>query len=182
MKALGDPRLESKRPAVRHARRNARQARRLRRGRYRRGVRLARWGRLANPGHRQAPPITRYMVVIRLSPDAGFTDVHPVRDEKDDKVTLGETTRSTTTSTRSPRSTASTSWSPIRANARGAVEHERLTFHTMFDGQPVADCVRIGDTKATPGPQPPVHDGCAEAPGPVLSQEPHDASVDGVAD
>ena len=97
----------------------------------------------------------QYMVVIRLSPDAGFTDVHPVRDEKDDKVTLGETTRSTTTSTRSPRSTAPTSWSSIRAKARCAVEHERLTFHTMFDGQPVATRMRPDRRhQGNPGPQP----------------------------
>lgn len=91
-----------------------------------------------------------YTGTIRLSPAGSFTDVHAVRDEKDDKIFLvGENTLRYDF-----RTFASIDGADFRVTCpherKGEIEHQRLTFHTEFDGHPVAGRVRIGDSKQSP--------------------------------
>lgn len=98
----------------------------------------------------QRPTDHHYSGVIRLSSNAAFTDVHPVRDEKDDRVVLG----GDNTVRYDFHTFASIDGADFRVSCptdrKGALDHERLSFHTMFDGRPAADRVRIGDAKAAP--------------------------------
>lgn len=91
-----------------------------------------------------------YTGTVRLSPAGSFTDVHAVRDERDDKIFLvGDNTLRYDFHT-----FASIDGADFRVTCpperKGEVEHQRLTFHTEFDGHPVADRVRIGDSKQSP--------------------------------
>jgi hypothetical protein len=91
-----------------------------------------------------------YTGTIRLSPAGSFTDVRAVRDEKDDKIFL---VRDGALRYHF-RTFASIDGADFRVTCpperKGEVEHQRLTFHTEFDGHPVADRVRIGDSKQSP--------------------------------
>ncbi|HKA12630.1 MAG TPA: hypothetical protein VKI99_19380 [Candidatus Dormibacteraeota bacterium] len=96
------------------------------------------------------PTDHHYTGSIHLSKGGSFTDLHPVRDEKDDTVSVdGDNTLHYDFHT-----FASIDGVDFRVTCppqRGVdVERQRLTFHTMFDGRPIADRVRIGDAKQSP--------------------------------
>ena len=96
------------------------------------------------------PTDHHYTGTIRLSPGGSFTDVQAVRDEREDKISLvGDNTLRYDFHT-----FASIDGADFRVTCpperKGEVEHQRLTFHTEFDGHPVADRVRIGDSKQSP--------------------------------
>src|SRR5262247_2013648 len=88
------------------------------------------------------PTDHHYTGSIHLSKGGSFTDLHPVRDEKDDTVSVdGDNTLHYDFHT-----FASIDGVDFRVTCppqRGVdVERQRLTFHTMFDGRPIADRVR----------------------------------------
>jgi hypothetical protein len=97
------------------------------------------------------PTDHHYTGTIRLLPGgARFTAVRTVRDEKDDRVTVdGDNVLHYDLHT-----FASIDGFDFRvgcqADPRARRDRERLAFHTMFDGHPVADRVRIGAEKRTP--------------------------------
>jgi hypothetical protein len=90
-----------------------------------------------------------YTGTIHLGPAAAaIVDVRPVRDERDDRVSVdGDNTLHYDFHTYASidgvdfRVTCSTGRQRDR---------ERLTFHTELDGHPIADRVRIGDSKRSP--------------------------------
>lgn len=87
-----------------------------------------------------------YTGTIRLAPAAAsFTAIRTVRDERDDRVTVdGDNVLRYDFHTY-----ASVDGADFRVSCRG-VRRELLTFHTDFDGHPIADRVRIGDHKQSP--------------------------------
>ena len=97
------------------------------------------------------PTDHHYTGTIRLAPSgASFTAVRPVRDEKDDRVSVdGDGTLHYDLHT-----FASIDGFDFRVacapDHQARRDRERLGFHTMFDGHPVADRVRIGAEKRTP--------------------------------
>ena len=91
-----------------------------------------------------------YTGSIHLSKNGGFTDLRPVRDEKDDRVSVdGDNTLHYDFHTFA--SIDGVDFRVTCPSEHGAdVDRQRLTFHTMFDGRPIADRVRIGDAKQSP--------------------------------
>src|SRR5215472_8979967 len=91
-----------------------------------------------------------YTGTIRLSRNGNFTDVQPVRDEKDDRVSVdGDDTLHYDFHTFA--SIDGVDFRVTCGSQRGAdVDRQRLTFHALFDGRPIADRVRIGDSKQSP--------------------------------
>ena len=91
-----------------------------------------------------------YTGSIHISRNGSFTDVRPVRDEKDDRVSVdGDDTLHYDFHTFA--SIDGVDFRVTCRSQRGAdVDHQRLTFHALFDGRPIADRVRIGDTKQSP--------------------------------
>jgi len=91
-----------------------------------------------------------YTGTIRLSRNGSFTDVQPVRDEKDDRVSVdGDDTLHYDFHTFA--SIDGVDFRVTCGSQRGAdVDRQRLTFHALFDGRPIADRVRIGDSKQSP--------------------------------
>lgn len=92
-----------------------------------------------------------YTGTIRLQPAAAnFTAVRTVRDERDDRVFLD----GTNVLHYDFHTFASVDGADFRvtcpAERRGERERERLAFHTDSDGHPIADRVRIGDSKRSP--------------------------------
>src|SRR5215813_11005646 len=91
-----------------------------------------------------------YTGSIHISRNGSFTDVQPVRDEKDDTVSVdGDDTLQYDFHT-----FASIDGVDFRVTCRSQrsadVDRQRLTFHALFDGRPIADRVRIGDAKQSP--------------------------------
>lgn len=91
-----------------------------------------------------------YTGSIHLSKSGSFTDVRPVRDEKDDRVSVdGDDTLHYDFHTFA--SIDGVDFRVTCPSPRGAdVERQRLTFHTLFDGRPIVDRVRVGDAKQSP--------------------------------
>ena len=91
-----------------------------------------------------------YTGSIHLSKNGSFTDVRPVRDEKDDRVSVdGDDTLHYDFHTFA--SIDGVDFRVTCPSPRGAdVERQRLTFHALFDGKPIVDRVRIGDAKQSP--------------------------------
>ena len=90
-----------------------------------------------------------YTGTIRLLPAGeSFVDLRPVRDERDDRIFVdGDNVLHYDFHT-----FASIDGADFRVTCPAGrhVERERLTFHTDFDGHPIADRVRIGDRKQSP--------------------------------
>jgi hypothetical protein len=85
-----------------------------------------------------------YTGTVTVSRGASFTNVRPVRDERDDRISVdGDGVLHYDFHT-----FASIDGMDFRVTCQSA--RERLTFHTEFDGRPVSDRVRIGDTKQSP--------------------------------
>jgi hypothetical protein len=94
------------------------------------------------------PTDHHYTGTIQLAPaGASFTDVRPFRDERDDRVFVdGDNTLHYDFHTY-----ASVDGVDFRATcSAGRQDRERLAFHTEFDGHPISDRVRIGDSKRSP--------------------------------
>jgi hypothetical protein len=95
------------------------------------------------------PTDHHYTGTIRLS-GGGFADVRPVRDEQDDRVTVG----GDDLLHYDLHTYASVDGVDFRVTCpperHGRVERQRIGFHTEFDGHPVSDRVRIGDSKRSP--------------------------------
>ena len=96
------------------------------------------------------PTDHHYTGSVHLSKNGSFTDLHPVRDEKDDRVSVdGDNTLRYDFHT-----FASIDGVDFRVSCPSQqgtdVERQRLTFHALFDGKPIADRVRIGDSKQSP--------------------------------
>lgn len=95
-----------------------------------------------------------YTGTIRVAPQGGFTDVRPVRDEKDDRVwALGDSVLHYDFHTFASIDGVDFRVScPVERTVerKVAADHQRLGFHTEFDGHPLADRVRIGDSKLSP--------------------------------
>jgi len=89
-----------------------------------------------------------YTGTIHLSPAAAsVVDVRTVRDERDDRVVVD----GTNTLHYDFHTFASVDGVDFRVTcSAGGRERERLAFHTEFDGHPIADRVRIGDSKRSP--------------------------------
>jgi hypothetical protein len=90
-----------------------------------------------------------YTGTIRLLPAGeSFVGVRPVRDERDDHIFVdGDNVLHYDFHT-----FASIDGGDFRVTCadRGRGARERLAFHTELDGHPVADRVRIGDSKQSP--------------------------------
>jgi hypothetical protein len=91
-----------------------------------------------------------YTGTVRVAPEGALTDIRPVRDETDDRVwVVGSTVLHYDFHT-----FASIDGADFRVTCpverKGEVERQRLGFHTEFDGHPVVDRVRLGDTKQSP--------------------------------
>jgi hypothetical protein len=90
-----------------------------------------------------------YTGTIRVEPGvARFTDIHTVRDERDDRVTIdGDNVLHYDFHT-----FASIDGVDFHVSCppQQRVTHERLAFHTEFDGHPIADRVKIGHDKQSP--------------------------------
>ena len=91
-----------------------------------------------------------YTGTIRVLPGGGFADVRTVRDERDDHVSIdgGGVLRYDF------HTFASIDGVDFRvtcpAGAQSKADRQRLAFQARFDGQPVPDRVRIGDSKRSP--------------------------------
>jgi hypothetical protein len=99
----------------------------------------------------QRPTDHHYTGTIRLAPtNESFVDIKPVRDEKDDHVYVdGNDILHYDFHTYA--SIDGVDFRVTCADPRsGSRERERLGFHTEFDGHPISDRVRIGDTKQSP--------------------------------
>src|SRR5207244_12012594 len=88
---------------------------------------------------------------IRLSGSGGFADVRPVRDERDDRVSVdGDGVLRYDLHT-----FASIDGFDFRVTCgpagTGGADRQRLAFHALFGGRPVADRIPIGDSKRSPG-------------------------------
>jgi hypothetical protein len=91
------------------------------------------------------PTDHHYTGTVRLAPAAAnFTDVRTVRTEKDDKVSVD----GTNTLHYDFHTYASIDGVDFRVTCAG--RREVLGFHTEFDGHPISDRVRIGDSKQSP--------------------------------
>src|SRR5262252_2318482 len=90
-----------------------------------------------------------YTGTVRLLPAGeSFVDLRPVRDEKDDRVFVdGDNVLHYDFHTFASIDGADFHVTCVD-HGRGA--RERLAFHTEFDGHPVSDRVRIGDSKRSP--------------------------------
>jgi hypothetical protein len=97
----------------------------------------------------QRPVDHHYTGTIRLLPAAeSFVDVRPVRDEKDDRVFVdGDNVLHYDFHTFASIDGADFH---VTCADRGRGGRERLAFHTEFDGHPISDRVRIGDSKQSP--------------------------------
>jgi hypothetical protein len=91
-----------------------------------------------------------YTGTVRVAPEGAFVDIRPVRDEKDDRiwVTADNTLHYDFHTFASIDGVDFHVTCP--ADRGGRPGHQRLGFHTEFDGHPVADRVRIGDGKQSP--------------------------------
>jgi hypothetical protein len=95
----------------------------------------------------QRPVDHHYTGTIRLAPAAGsFVDVRTVRTEKDDRVVLD----GTNVMRYDFHTFASIDGVDFHLTCPSERRGERLAFHTEFDGRPIADRVRIGDSKRSP--------------------------------
>jgi hypothetical protein len=95
------------------------------------------------------PTDHHYTGTVALLGSGGFVDVRPVRDERDDRITVaGDVLRYDF------HTYASVDGVDFRITCpagRGrAEERQRLAFHTLFDGRPTPDRVRIGDSRRSP--------------------------------
>jgi hypothetical protein len=96
------------------------------------------------------PTDHHYTGTVALSPGASFVALRPVRDERDDRVWVeGGNLLHYDFHTHASIDGADFVVS-CPAEGRERRQRERLLFHTEYDGQPVADRVRIGDAKAIP--------------------------------
>ncbi len=95
------------------------------------------------------PTDHHYTGTIRLSA-GGFAAVRTVSDERDDRVTVGgdDVLRYDFHTFASIDGVDFHVTCP--AERRPGPGRQRLAFHTAFDGQPVADRVRIGDSRRPP--------------------------------
>lgn len=90
-----------------------------------------------------------YSGTIRLQPaGANFADIRTVRDERDDRVSLD----GTNTLHYDFHTFASIDGVDFHITCPTGRRdgRERLGFHTEFDGHPISDRVRIGDSKQSP--------------------------------
>jgi len=90
-----------------------------------------------------------YTGTIRLQPAAAnFADIRTVRDERDDHVSVD----GTNTLRYDFHTFASIDGVDFHVTCPAGRRdgHERLAFHTDFDGHPISDRVRIGDSKQSP--------------------------------
>jgi hypothetical protein len=88
-----------------------------------------------------------YTGTIRLAPAAAsFADLRTVRTERDDRVLVD----GTNVLHYDFHTFASIDGVDFRVTCPAGRRAERLAFHTEFDGHPIADRVRIGDTKRSP--------------------------------
>jgi hypothetical protein len=90
-----------------------------------------------------------YTGTIRLEPRAAsFADIRTVRDERDDRVFVD----GTNVLHYDFHTFASIDGADFRITcpARQRADRQVLAFHTDFDGHPIADRVRIGDSKQSP--------------------------------
>ena len=97
----------------------------------------------------QRPTDHHYTGTIRLQPvAANFTAIRTVRDERDDKVFVD----GSNVLHYDFHTFASIDGVDFRVTCQGGrrADLERLAFHTDFDGHPIADRVRIGDSKQSP--------------------------------
>jgi len=97
----------------------------------------------------QRPVDHHYTGTIHLQPAvANFADIRTVRDERDDRVSVD----GTNTLHYDFHTFASIDGVDFHVTCPAGRHdgRERLAFHTDFDGHPIADRVRIGDTKASP--------------------------------
>ncbi len=97
----------------------------------------------------QRPTDHHYTGSIHLAPSGTFTDIKPVRDERDDRIFVdGENILHYDFHTFA--SIDGVDFRVTCSQRKRDLERQRLAFRTMFDGSPVADRVRIGDGKRTP--------------------------------
>jgi hypothetical protein len=97
----------------------------------------------------QRPVDHHYTGTIRLLPATeSFVDIRPVRDERDDHVTVD----ANNVLHYDFHTFASIDGVDFRVTCgdRRPNVRERLGFHTEFDGHPISDRVRIGDSKRSP--------------------------------
>jgi hypothetical protein len=96
----------------------------------------------------QRPVDHHYTGTIRLQPATeSFVDIRPVRDERDDHVSID----ANNVLHYDFHTYASIDGADFRVTcADRRVTRERLAFHTEFDGHPISDRVRIGDSKRSP--------------------------------
>jgi len=88
-----------------------------------------------------------YTGTIRLEPAAAnFTAMRTVRDERDDRVFVD----GTNVLHYDFHTFASIDGADFRVTCPAGRDRERLSFHTDFDGHPIADRVRIGEHKQSP--------------------------------
>jgi hypothetical protein len=97
----------------------------------------------------QRPVDHHYTGTIRLLPATErFVDIRPVRDERDDHVNVD----ANNVLHYDFHTYASIDGADFRVTCgdRRPNGRERLGFHTDFDGHPISDRVRIGDSKQSP--------------------------------
>lgn len=97
----------------------------------------------------QRPVDHHYTGTVRLLPAGeSIVDVRPVRDERDDRVFVG----GDNVLHYDFHTFASIDGADFHVTCadRGRGSRERLAFHTEFDGHPISDRVRIGDSKQSP--------------------------------
>src|SRR5262245_32740833 len=88
-----------------------------------------------------------YTGTIRLEPAAAnFAAMRTVRDERDDRVFVD----GTNVLHYDFHTFASIDGADFRVTCPAGRDRERLSFHTDFDGRPIADRVRIGEHKQSP--------------------------------
>lgn len=97
----------------------------------------------------QRPTDHHYTGTIHLAPSGTFTDIRPVRDERDDRVFVdGDNILHYDFHTFA--SIDGVDFRVTCSQRKRDAQRQRLAFRTMFDGRPDADRVRIGDGKRTP--------------------------------